>query len=48
MVTLDTILDLPKMYDEMGEAVKTRLVEDFGKYGMELIDFFINSITPPR
>ncbi|MDX1777900.1 MAG: zinc ribbon domain-containing protein, partial [Thermodesulfobacteriota bacterium] len=36
-----------KMYDEMGEAVKTRLIEDFSKYGMELIDFFINSITPP-
>ncbi len=44
---VDTILDLPKMYDEMGEAVKMRLVEDFHKYGMELIDFFINSITPP-
>ncbi len=44
---VDTILDLPKMYDEMGEAVKMRLVEDFRKYGMELIDFFINSITPP-
>ena len=45
---VDTILDLPKVYDEMGGAVKMRLVDDFGKYGMELIDFFINSITPPN
>lgn len=44
---VDTILDLPKVYDEMGVAVKMRLVNDFTKYGMELIDFFINSITPP-
>ena len=44
---VDTILDLPKVYDEMGVAVKMRLSDDFTKYGMELIDFFINSITPP-
>lgn len=44
---VDTILGLPKVYDEMGVAVKMRLVNDFTKYGMELIDFFINSITPP-
>ena len=44
---VDTILDLPKIYDELGVAVKMRLVDDFSKYGMELIDFFINSITPP-
>jgi membrane protease subunit (stomatin/prohibitin family) len=44
---VDTILDLPKVYDEMGEAVKMRLADDFIKYGLELIDFFINSITPP-
>jgi membrane protease subunit (stomatin/prohibitin family) len=44
---VDTILDLPKVYDEIGVAVKMRLVDDFSKYGMELIDFFINSITPP-
>jgi membrane protease subunit (stomatin/prohibitin family) len=44
---VDTVLDLPKMYDEIGEAVKMRLMDDFNKYGMELIDFFINAITPP-
>ncbi len=44
---VDTILDLPRIYDELGVAVKMRLVDDFSKYGMELIDFFISSITPP-
>jgi len=44
---VNTILDLPKVYDEMGEAVKIRLADDFIKYGLELIDFFVNSITPP-
>ena len=44
---IDTILDLPKIYDELGIAVKMRVIDHFSKYGMELIDFFINSITPP-
>ncbi len=42
-----TIFELPAEYDEMGAAVKTRLQEDFHRYGLELIDFFINAITPP-
>jgi len=46
--TVDSILNLPKYYDEMGVAVKTRLTTDFRKYGMELVDFFINRITPPE
>lgn len=43
-----TLLDLPRHYDEMGASVKGRLVEDFGKYGIELVDLFINRITPPE
>ncbi len=46
--SLDTILDLPKSYDELAVAVKARLVDDFGRYGMELKDFYVNSITPPE
>jgi membrane protease subunit (stomatin/prohibitin family) len=46
--TVDTLVDLPKYYDEMAVAVKTRLTEDFRKYGMELVDFYINRITPPE
>ena len=44
---LETIFDLPQNYDELAVDIKERLVNDFAKYGMELIDFFINSITPP-
>ncbi len=44
---LDTIFDLPQNYDELAMEIKERLVNDFSKYGMELNDFFINSITPP-
>ncbi len=45
--TLDTIFDLPKYYDELGTAAKARLFEDFAKYGVDLTDFYVNSITPP-
>jgi membrane protease subunit (stomatin/prohibitin family) len=44
---LDTIFDLPRNYDELAEEITGRLWNDFSKYGMELSDFFINSITPP-
>ncbi len=44
---LDSIFELPQFYDELAIEIKERLVNDFEKYGMELIDFFINSITPP-
>ncbi len=46
--TVDTLVELPKFYDEMAVAVKTRLAEDFRKYGMELRDFYISRITPPE
>ena len=44
---LDSIFELPQFYDELAVEIKERLVNDFSKYGMELTDFFINSITPP-
>jgi membrane protease subunit (stomatin/prohibitin family) len=44
---LDTILNLPKYYDELGVALKARVQEDFGRFGILLEDCFINSITPP-
>ncbi len=44
---VETIFQLPKQYDEIGVAVKSRLQDDFHRYGLELIDFFINAITPP-
>ena len=45
--TLKTIFDLARNYDELGTAAKARLAEDFAKYGVDLTDFYINSITPP-
>ncbi len=45
---VDSLLNLPKYYDEMGVAVKTRLIDDFRKYGVELVDFYVNRITPPE
>ena len=46
--TLKTILDLPRYYDELAEMLKGRVSDDFRKYGLDLVDFFINSITPPE
>ena len=45
--SLTSILDLPAHYDALAQLAKARLVEDFGKYGVDLSDFYINSITPP-
>ncbi len=45
--TLDEISDLPRHYDEFGVALKARVAQDFQKYGLELVDLYVNSITPP-
>jgi membrane protease subunit (stomatin/prohibitin family) len=44
---LDTIFQLPQYYDELAVALKTRVQDDFGKFGMRLEDLYISSITPP-
>lgn len=43
---MQTVLDLPKVYDELGVAVKSRVTEDFSRYGLEIIDFLIEAVTP--
>jgi membrane protease subunit (stomatin/prohibitin family) len=45
---LHTIFELPQYFDELGGGLKGRLRDDFGKYGLEVSDFVINSITPPE
>lgn len=45
---LTSILDLPALYDELATLARARLVEDFRKYGADLSDFYIASITPPE
>ena len=44
---LKSIFDLPQHYDEVAAGTKARVQDDFSKYGLELIDFYINAITPP-
>ncbi len=44
----NSVLDLPGHYDELAGQTKSKVVEEFGKYGLELVDFFINAITPPE
>ena len=42
------MLELPARYDEVASAVRLRVAEDFARYGLELVDFFISAITPPE
>lgn len=45
--SVKTIFDLPRNYDEIAAGTKARVQEDFGKYGVECVDLYINAITPP-
>lgn len=45
--TLKSIFELPRQYTEFGVALKALVEQDFQKYGLELVDLFVNSITPP-
>lgn len=42
------VLDLQTMYDEIAAGTRIKVAEDFAKYGLELVDFFINSINLPE
>lgn len=46
--TVATLFDLPQHYDELAEGLKGRVAGDFGKYGLELVDFYIGAIVPPE
>lgn len=43
-----SLLDLPAKFEEIGAAVRVKVGDDFGNKGLELVEFFINSITPPE
>jgi len=43
-----SLLDMPSRYDEIASGTRAKVGEEFGKYGLELVDFFINAITPPE
>ncbi len=44
---LDTVLELPAMYTELADEFKGIVTNEFEKYGLGLVDFYISSITPP-
>lgn len=45
---LNTIFELPQYFDELGVGLKSRVAGEFEKYGLEVADFIINSISPPE
>jgi membrane protease subunit (stomatin/prohibitin family) len=46
--TLDSVLDLPRYFDELGAGLKARIKDDFAQYGLAMVDFIINAISPPE
>ncbi|SDO68482.1 SPFH domain-containing protein [Desulforhopalus singaporensis] len=44
---LDTLVNLPGKFDELSEALQARLEKDFSRFGLQLSDLYITSITPP-
>ena len=45
--SLETLFDLPMVYEELGAAAKARIRDEFLRYGIELRDLIIRAITPP-
>ena len=46
--TIESIFDLAQYYDEIGTLAKSRLGDDFEKYGIQMVDFYVQAITPPE
>jgi membrane protease subunit (stomatin/prohibitin family) len=46
--SLDSVLDLPRYFDELGAGLKARIRDDFAQYGFAVVDFIINAISPPE
>jgi membrane protease subunit (stomatin/prohibitin family) len=42
------LLDLQSRYDEIAAGTRAKVSTEFAKYGLELVDFFINSINVPE
>jgi membrane protease subunit (stomatin/prohibitin family) len=45
---LTSIFDLPRLYDELAMGLKSRVADDFTKYGIELVDLYVGAITAPE
>jgi membrane protease subunit (stomatin/prohibitin family) len=46
--TLRTVFELPAQYDALADKLKASVRDDFAKYGLALVDFFIAAIAPPE
>jgi hypothetical protein len=42
-----SLLDLPSKFDEVSAATRVKVGDEFSKFGLELVEFFISAITPP-
>ena len=42
------MLDLPAKFDEISAACRAKVGDEFSKYGLELTDYFISAISPPK
>jgi membrane protease subunit (stomatin/prohibitin family) len=43
-----SLLDLPAQFDEISSGATAKIGQEFGKYGLELVEFFINAVSPPE
>jgi membrane protease subunit (stomatin/prohibitin family) len=43
-----SLLDLPAHFDDIATSATSKIGEEFTKYGLELVQFFINAISPPE
>jgi membrane protease subunit (stomatin/prohibitin family) len=43
-----SLLDLPGKFDELATSSTNSIAADFTKFGLELVGFFINAISPPE
>lgn len=43
-----SLLDLPAHFDEIGTGANSKIAGDFTRYGLQLVEFFINAISPPE
>lgn len=43
---LSTIRDLPGIYNELATEMRLEIKEDFSRWGIHLIDFFVTSVVP--
>lgn len=44
---LQSVFDLPRIYDRLATATRVRVFDEFAAYGTELVDFVIEAISPP-